>query len=627
MLLLAAVVPLKVYVSTTAVDVWNFGRTPIASVEDHFARLFSGISSRKDLAGRFFGTTLPFQGKISFGGDVVIRASTEYPTYWLSRTYSKYASEGWFAGETSKIEVGRDSLPPPPQESFDRVPVAQALQLNFETYNLFSGGNLEWISRDAVAETLAPLEFEINVLNPALNAELPADVRDLAEKLRQEVNSPEAPFGESQIARMLPLDLILLSVHPDSRGANSSSLQKVTVARKAPSLPDIVTWKFADRFDEDEVYTMSSLVSRAEEEDLRAAGTNYGGFLRDHYLQLPSCLPQRVRDLAADVSREAETPLDKAVAIQQYLREDDKLEAQKTLTYSQDIRRPPRGADGVDHFLFESKTGYSDYYASSMAVMLRSVGVPARLAAGYAPGDSELGGGLLAVKDSDSHAWVQAYFPGHGWIDFEPTPHWPLLARGDPEEELVPTDLPVTQSEPLIDEDECVLAELDPAEEGLALEECLEELGLGASEDSLRGPVETPSLDLVRLLVQLLIALVAIGGLWALAWFVWEWGLGRATPAERAYTKMGRLAGLAGIGRKANQTSIEYGVVLGRAVPVIASGANTVAWAYAAGTYARERPADGGEEGELQELAQAWRSVRISLVSRIFKRLALLGRV
>ena len=328
-LFLAAVVPLRVYVSTRAVDAWNFGRTPIASVEDHFARLFSGISSRKDLAGRFFGTTLPFQGKISFGGDVVLRASTEYPTYWLSRTYSKYASEGWFAGETNKIDVGRDSLPPPPQESFDRVPVAQALQLNFETYNLFSGGNLEWISRDAVAEALAPLEFEIDILNPALNADLPADVRDLGEKLRNEMNSPETPFGESQIARMLPLDLILVGLHPDSQGATRSSLQKVTVARKAPSLPDVVTWKFANRFDEDDVYTMSSLVSRATEEDLMAAGTNYGGFLRDHYLQLPDSLPQRVRDLAADLILDAETPLDKAVAIQQYLREDDTPEAQK----------------------------------------------------------------------------------------------------------------------------------------------------------------------------------------------------------------------------------------------------------------------------------------------------------
>ena len=70
-LALSAGLPLRVYVSRTAVDVWNTGRAPLASLEDEFGRLFSGISARKDVTGRFFGKTLPFQGKISFDGGVV----------------------------------------------------------------------------------------------------------------------------------------------------------------------------------------------------------------------------------------------------------------------------------------------------------------------------------------------------------------------------------------------------------------------------------------------------------------------------------------------------------------------------------------------------------------------------
>ena len=133
-------------------------------------------------------------------------------------------------------------------------------------------------------------------------------------------------------------------------------------------------------------------------------------------------LPQRVRDLAESVTQGAETPLDKAQAIQEYLRGPD-------FTYSQEIEAPPVDADGVDHFLFDTQTGYSDYFASSMAVMLRAVGVPSRLAAGYAPGEYHEESGLRLIRDSDSHGWVQVYFPEYGWIDFEPTPAWPVHGR------------------------------------------------------------------------------------------------------------------------------------------------------------------------------------------------------
>ena len=83
---------------------------------------------------------------------------------------------------------------------------------------------------------------------------------------------------------------------------------------------------------------------------------------------------------------------------------------------------PPYGSDGVDHFLFGLQEGYSEYFGSTMAVMLRTVGVPARLAVGYTTGDKVEGKEVYAVTDSHNHAWVEVYFPGFGWIPFEPTP-------------------------------------------------------------------------------------------------------------------------------------------------------------------------------------------------------------
>ena len=224
---------------------------------------------------------------------------------------------------------------------------------------------------------------------------------------------------------MLPQDLSLVSVSPDIETTNRTRIDTVTIARKEPTIPDVVGWRTQNRLKEGQSYSMTSYVSLATVEELREAPATYSGYLKDHYLQLPEDMPQRVRDLAAEVTAGAENPMDKALAVQDFLRSD-------AFEYTQDIARPPRGADGVDHFLFNTRAGYSDYYSSSMAVIMRAAGVPARLAAGYAAGEDVEGTDFRAVKDADSHSWTQVYFPGHGWLDFEPTPAWPLQPRGAP---------------------------------------------------------------------------------------------------------------------------------------------------------------------------------------------------
>ncbi|MCH7801002.1 MAG: hypothetical protein IIC24_05585 [Chloroflexi bacterium] len=105
-IVVAAVLPLKIIVSQPIAEIWTVGRTPVASIEEVFVRLFSTIPSRMDTSGRFFGKTLPFMGKISFGGDVVAWTTSEYPSYWLSQAYNHYTSQGWIATETERIEIG-----------------------------------------------------------------------------------------------------------------------------------------------------------------------------------------------------------------------------------------------------------------------------------------------------------------------------------------------------------------------------------------------------------------------------------------------------------------------------------------------------------------------------------------
>ena len=121
----------------------------------------------------------------------------------------------------------------------------------------------------------------------------------------------------------------------------------------------------------------------------------------------------------------AVTPYHQARVIESYLRDNIK--------YNELIPRPPAGQDPVDWVLFDHQEGYCNYYASAMIVMLRSLGIPARMAAGFAQGTYDNEEGMYVVTEHDAHTWVEAYFPGYGWIEFEPTTAQEPIDRGDNE--------------------------------------------------------------------------------------------------------------------------------------------------------------------------------------------------
>ncbi|MGH9195874.1 MAG: DUF4129 domain-containing transglutaminase family protein, partial [Acidimicrobiia bacterium] len=136
------------------------------------------------------------------------------------------------------------------------------------------------------------------------------------------------------------------------------------------------------------------------------------------YTQLPNNLPERVKDLAHSIAGKEPTVLGKTLAIQRWLKNNTE--------YDLTIPPLPKGAEAVDHFLFEEKRGYCEQIASSMAVMLRSLGVPARFAVGYEAGERNIFSGFFEVRAHDAHSWVEVYFPAVGWVQFDPTHEVPL---------------------------------------------------------------------------------------------------------------------------------------------------------------------------------------------------------
>jgi protein-glutamine gamma-glutamyltransferase len=159
-------------------------------------------------------------------------------------------------------------------------------------------------------------------------------------------------------------------------------------------------------------YEATSLLPIVPPAELRAASAPYPDIIRALYLQLPPLDP-RIPKLAEQIAAGSNNNYDKAANIERYLK--------TRYGYTLDLTGPP-AADPLPYFLFVRRAGHCEYFASAMTVMLRSLGIPARYATGFLPGEFNDLGGDYIVRASDAHAWVEAYFPGDGWITFDPTP-------------------------------------------------------------------------------------------------------------------------------------------------------------------------------------------------------------
>lgn len=169
-------------------------------------------------------------------------------------------------------------------------------------------------------------------------------------------------------------------------------------------------------------YTVYSQLEPPPAEDLRAAS---GGLPRgfDVYLQLPPEVTERTRAKAREITAGLTTTYDKAEAIKSWLAAN--------LTYTLELREP-RGQEPIDFFLFDRKQGHCEYFASAFAVLARAVDVPVRQVNGFLGGEWNEYQGYVAVRAGDAHAWDEVYFPGEGWVTYDPTPGGGanLLGRG-----------------------------------------------------------------------------------------------------------------------------------------------------------------------------------------------------
>jgi len=185
-------------------------------------------------------------------------------------------------------------------------------------------------------------------------------------------------------------------------------------------------------------YRVQAVVANPTVVELRAAGTDYPAWVADRYLQLPADLPPTIPALAQRITAGLTDPYDKAQAVTQYLRDN--------IQYVKAVPPAPQGQDMLAWFLFTFKAGYCNYYATAEVILLRATGVPARMAVGYAEGTQEAPYRVTVLQE-DAHAWPEVYFPGLGWVEFEPTVSQPPLERPSGGVSTGPAGLSTQQAE------------------------------------------------------------------------------------------------------------------------------------------------------------------------------------
>ena len=463
------------------------------------------------------------------------------------------------------------------------VAASRPFYLRTATYDIYTGRG--WDSTDGVRRNVVPGENLFDV--PTSERPIFPDavvVERIAVEMRQTI-------GRSLFTAGSPLRIYAPTVVIEPNGQ--------------PVLGGI---EHANALGEGESYEMTVAISTATQAELGAAGDDYPAEVRDLYLDTPG-LTDRVAQLARQITANATNNYQRADALARYLQGDP------SFTYATTAPLPPGGQDLVDFFLFDpdnGKIGYCQYYATAMVIMARSLGMPARVAAGFAPGERQEGEDTFLVREAQAHAWAEIYFPGYGWEIFEATKT--ISARfGRPTgDEATAVRPPIQGIDPFLT-DEDLYRDLPGAITALP------------SPDLVEGAVDPDNPEAAIDIDEgtsganaLLIAVLGVGALLV----VWlrmrqlqrSW---RLLPAgDRAWRQLTAAAERAGVGPRPSETIYEYSGWLEEQLPRHTSPIRTVADGKVWQAYSGRRL----NQSATNKLEAALAKLRLPLVGLAIKR-------
>lgn len=628
-------------------DVWTDVDGPWRSVEDQFNEWFVGL---RGPGGHGIGGFASFDDNFDLGGPLsltdtpVLTLSGGPSTYLAAQRYNVYTGRGW------ETDVNESYPDPSTAVVTEEGTIAPQLELQ-PGESLPVGSNYTQLrdrasytiqveaprgSRIFVPESFASVDVGANLVitwrlvdetldvQGVEQADVPADLWPLVQQLQLADFTPIAPPTPTPDPNAtaqpeasptpapppqlppVPEEVRLAQQGLVERGINTSfaidtTSYRVSTLNYTGLFPvyDSAEAIFARAgLEEEDIYTVDTLISDAQSADLRAAGINYPDEVTERYLTLPDTVTQRTLDLAQQLGTQGDNPYDVAKTIERYLRDN--------IVYNEQVAFPPADVDVVDFVLFQSQQGYCEYYASAFIVLARANGLPTRMVTGFAPSEESIEGGFL-YREQQAHAWPEVYFPGYGWIAFEPT-----AARNVIEREPAEAG-PAAGASGNIPEDrrgEGIVGggldagDIDFLEDNLDLPS-----GAGALGQANQGPSWTNLAVRIVPLVLLLIVLVVA--------YLWLRGLRGLSPAAAMYTRVSRGASWSGVQRDPAMTANEYAQAIGDTVPGSRQPVRYLTDLYVSETYSPRK----ATQSELLRARQAWMRLRSLLLKNVFLRL------
>ena len=375
---------------------------------------------------------------------------------------------------------------------------------------------------------------------------------------------------------------------------------------------DIISVKAPRLLGIGEKYTVTVAVTDASPTELYLAGEDYPESILKTYLQLPPEFPESVRELTEEVVSGKRTPYQKVLAIRDYL---------ASIPYETKVEVPPEGTDGVEFFLLEQREGFCIHYASSAAVMLRSVGVPSRIAVGYLPGEPGEKAGEYVLRDKQYHTWPQVYFPGYGWIDIEVTPSGYVAAGSE-----VTLETPWVSRETISELPQWDIWEMmalygaDYFQEGTTTVSSVEYPRKPGRQLPFADELGQALLIIFYLVLAVLVLMTPLLLLRSF-FYRWVWNVDRANLALTTYDKMCRLSSMVRLGPQPHQTPLEYTADLKRVYPEEANALDRITGAYLECRFGGRK-----EQPSLFEEAEILKA-RCSIFHELLRRLGLAGKI
>lgn len=566
-------------------QVWDAVSAPFAGFTTDASRLFSALRVRQVLPVHSFGSILPLRSDVRLRDTVIMKVMAPRSGFLRGAVYDEYIFGGWKRSQRRTLPLNPDlaaaivqDLAADPQHLRHDLLEIEVKPLVGRPV-LFSLGQPVEVTPAAEAEVPAASVYSIAPgapLTDLAQRDPPASVLALAQELQRLYSATAGLARDEEVLRRVPEGLRVLNIR-----RQGGRVREVVVS--VGVLPDVV----AVRGGATEEYRVVGAVSVASAEELRSAPVDYPPWVRELYLQLPADLPQRVRQLAAEITQGADNPYDAARAVEEYLRQ-----------FPVDTEMPevPLTQDPVDFFLFDARRGYFDFHASAMVVLLRAVGVPARLAVGYVldpqERDEEQG---FTVRERHAYAWPEVFFPGLGWVEFNPTPDRPALERA---------------GQGLTTGGETAGGGGPEFMEGLFPEEFLLD---GVNLEGLEA-ASTPQGGRPQPWPWLAGAVAVIGAVALAVRWAWQRGLAGLPYPAQVWEKTLRLANWAKIGPQPQQTPREYARHLGEELPEL-EGIDYLAEAYNRAQFGKKEVTAEEEE----EVRSVWVRLRNRLWARILR--------